>query len=118
MITIYLKDLLFYNAHGLFPGEDIVESGFIVNVELLFEHQDQPIVDIDKTIDYTKLYDIVKQRMDIPTPLIETIAMNIGNEIIEKFPFIKFIKIDIQKQHPPISGMIGSVGVNWFKNIN
>ena len=51
--------------------------------------------------------------MSIPTQLLETIAMEIGNEIIREYKELKVINITIRKLHPPIEGIRGSVGIAW-----
>lgn len=118
MINILLSNLVFYNKHGLHKEELIVEGKFIINAEISFEEKVKNLNSLDQTIDYTEIYDIIKQHMLIPASLLETLAMEIGNKIIIKFPGIKFIKIDILKENPPIVGMIGSIGVSWFKSIH
>ena len=104
-------------THGILPGENIVHGEFHVDSQIIF-NEDIQIESIDETIDYTKIYEIIKQRMIISGLLLETLAMQIGNEIINKFPYVKFVRVDIKKVNPPIEGIIGSVGVSWYKNIN
>lgn len=115
MISVNLRDLIFYCSHGILSEEKTLKGTFKVCVEILFEEHTR-IHKIDETIDYTKVYDIVKQRMDVHYALLETLAMDIGSDIFLNEPQIKYIRIDIQKVHPPIEGVTGSVGVSWFKN--
>jgi len=53
--------------------------------------------------------------MSIPTPLLETIVMEIGNQIHAEYPLLKAIQISIKKLHPPIEGIQGAAGVTWEK---
>jgi dihydroneopterin aldolase len=53
--------------------------------------------------------------MSIPTPLLETIVMETGNEIHKVFPDLKSIFLSIKKMRPPIEGMQGSAEVSWHK---
>jgi dihydroneopterin aldolase len=61
------------------------------------------------------MYEIIKKRMSIPTPLLETIVMEIGNQIHAEYPLLKAIQISIKKLHPPIEGIQGAAGVTWEK---
>ena len=84
-------------------------------MEVSFNEHGEDITSIDQTISYEELFHILKARMDVPTPLLETIAIEVGKEIHSKYPSVKSIKIDIIKQRPPIEGLDGAVGVSWHK---
>ncbi len=118
MIRITLNDLEFNTHLGLHAEEKKIAGLFIVNVELLFSETVGIINELEDTINYSKVYEIVKQRMHQNSNLLETVAMEIGSQILSEFLNITFIRIDITKQHPPISGFMGRVGVSWFKNID
>ncbi len=53
--------------------------------------------------------------MHIPSALLETVVMDIGNTIHEKYNYVRSINISLKKIHPPIEGIVGSVGVSWHK---
>ena len=53
--------------------------------------------------------------MIIATPLLETVLMEISNEIHVGFPRLKSINISIKKMHPPIEGIQGEAGVSLQK---
>jgi 7,8-dihydroneopterin aldolase/epimerase/oxygenase len=116
MITLRLNKLRFFSYHGLYPGEDILGNEFEVTLEVTYDEKGQNVTSIQQTISYEHLFNIIKARMDIPTPLLETIAIEAGKEIHSRFPFIKFIRIDINKLRAPIVGIDGSVGVSWYKD--
>ena len=63
--------------------------------------------------DYTELLKIVKQRMQHPAHLLETLATEIASEIIAKFSIVTEVAISIYKLHPPIENFEGSVGVTY-----
>ena len=70
---------------------------------------------INDTVNYEAIYNIIKERMNIPTPLLETVVMETGNKIHHAFPGLKRISISIKKMHPPIEGMQGAAEVSWHK---
>ncbi len=53
--------------------------------------------------------------MEVTSPLLETIIMDIGTSITKKYDNIRLISIHLKKNHPPVIGMQGSVGVSWQK---
>ena len=112
-MKIHLKDLKFYSFHGLHNGEDILGGKFEVNLTVSFEPGHEVLTKIDKTVDYSELYRLVKDRMAIKTPLLETIGMEIANEIIAQFHIVSEVEISIQKLHPPIEQFEGSVGISY-----
>ena len=115
MITVQLHQLLFNAYHGVHEEEKVLGNEYMVDCSVQFYESPEVITHIDKTINYVFIYEVIKKRMSIPTQLLETVAMEIGNEIIKKYKDLKVIDISIRKMHPPIEGIRGSVGVSWHK---
>lgn len=115
MITVQLQNLLFNAFHGVHDEEKILGNEYEVNASLEFHETSEVITHIDDTISYVAIYHLIKERMGIPTPLLETVVMEIGNEIHTRYPLLKSINISIKKMHPPIEGIQGSAGVIWQK---
>lgn len=114
MISIHLDNLKFYAFHGIHDEEKILGNEYELSAEIQF-HENSEIHSIHQTINYVDVYDIIKKRMIIPSPLLETIIMDIGNMIKEKYNEVRSISIYLKKLHPPIEGIQGSVGVSWHK---
>jgi dihydroneopterin aldolase len=112
-MQVHLRQLKLYGYHGLDEGEDVLGGEFEVSLTASYLPTHVPIVSIGQTIDYTILYDIVKQRMQKPTPLLETLATEIASEIFAKFTNVEEVVISIFKLHPPIKNFQGSVGVTY-----
>ena len=115
MITVELSNLLFNAFHGIYEEEKMLGNEYVVNVSVAFVEKDTVIEHIHDTVNYAVIYNIIKKRMSIPTALLETIAMQIGNEIHTIYPHLKSISISIKKMHPPIEGMQGAAEVKWQK---
>lgn len=115
MITVHLNNLEFNGFHGIHDEEKILGNDYVVDVSVEFHEELQVITSINDTINYATIYNIVKKRMSIATPLLETVVMNIGNEIHNDFPQIRSINISLKKMFPPIEGMRGQAAVNWQK---
>ncbi|MEO8416146.1 MAG: dihydroneopterin aldolase [Ginsengibacter sp.] len=115
MITVHLNDLRFNSYHGIHETEKILGNDYVINASLEFHEEDQVITSIHDTVNYVDIYKIIRERMNVPTPLLETIVMEIGNTIHNEFPQIRSINISLKKLHPPIEGIQGAASVNWQK---
>lgn len=116
MIKVQLHNLLFNSFHGIHEEEKILGNDYVVNISMEVREETQVITSIHETINYAEIYKIIKMRMAIPTPLLETVIMEAGNSIYQKFPELYSINISIEKMHPPIEGMQGSAIVSWKKD--
>ncbi|MEO6455633.1 MAG: dihydroneopterin aldolase [Ginsengibacter sp.] len=115
MITIHLHNVLFYSYHGIDDEEKILGTEFELSATIQFHEEQEVINSIKQTINYVDVYEIIKHRMNIPSTLLETVVMDIGMSIKNKYDNIRSISIHLKKVHPPITGFQGSVGVSWQK---
>jgi 7,8-dihydroneopterin aldolase/epimerase/oxygenase len=112
MLSIQLHQLQFRAYHGLHEEEKINGNDFEVDAVIHY-HPQKIIQSIDETINYEEVYKLIETRMQKATPLLETIAMEIAHEILNKFLLAEEIKISIKKINPPIKNLKGSVGVSF-----
>ena len=115
MIRVQLQNLLFKGFHGIHEEEKILGNDYSVDATIQFHEADAVIMHINETIDYSIVYEIIKKRMSVPTPLLETVVMLIGNDIHHHFPDVRSINVSLKKMHPPIEGIQGSAEVSWHK---
>ena len=115
MITVNLHNLQFNSFHGIHEEEKILGNDYVIDASVEFHEDLEVITSIQDTINYADIYKIIRERMSIPTHLLETVVMEIGNEIHSEFPQIRSINISIKKMFPPVEGIRGAVGVNWQK---
>jgi dihydroneopterin aldolase len=113
VLTIHLKDLAFFSLHGLYREEKILGNNFIVNVHVHYLPQATFISKLEQTVNYEKLFELVQKRMEQPSALMETIAMDICQSILKLFPEVHATFFSIEKKHPPIEAMHGSVVVSY-----
>lgn len=113
MITVHLHNLIFNSFHGIHEEEKVLGNDYLIDASVEFHEPEVIISSIHQTINYTDIYNIIKKRMNVPAHLLETLVMEIGNEIHKEFPQLKSINISIKKMHPPIEGIQGAAGVNW-----
>jgi len=118
MISIELVDVHIYAFHGIFAGEEKIGNPYIINLSVKYDEKDNDFDNINNTINYEELYKIVKQRMAIPTGLLEKICVNIIRHIRHQYPFTKEINLSIQKLQPPLHDFQGKVGVSMNRKFN
>lgn len=109
MLRIELNKMQFHGYHGVHEEESKAGGNFEVNLIVYFEPVAVPVRYLTETIDYTQLYTLVKQRMEKPTRLLETIATEMANEIFTSFSSVQELEVSIKKLNPPIPFFNGSV---------
>lgn len=111
MFTIHLRDLQFHAFHGLYEGEQIIGSDYIVDCKIHFEEPTEKITDLSQTYNYVLVYDCISKHMQIATPLLETVLQNIEEELKQNFPQMKGLELSLYKMNPPIPRFKGNLGV-------
>lgn len=115
-MKIYLENIKIYAYHGVLPEENIIGTSYLVNAEF---HADlwraTETDDLNDTISYADLNEIIHEEMAIPSKLLEHVAGRIIKKIHEKFPQISFIKIKITKTSPPMKGEMHGASVEFEK---
>lgn len=118
MLAIQLHHLIFLARHGIHEEEKLTANNFEVNLDVLFDENPHGFNHIADTIDYVKLYEIVKQQMIRPTPLLEKICEETVIAIKVQFPVVKEIIIGIKKLNVPIENFHGTVGVSLSRKFD
>ncbi len=112
MFTIQLNQLRFFAYHGIHEEEKILGNEFDLSLHVNYQPQQLPVVDLEATVDYTVLYELVKKYMQVPTPLLETVVSQICKEVLEQFPSVLLVSCTLTKLHPPVAAIQGSLGVS------
>jgi 7,8-dihydroneopterin aldolase/epimerase/oxygenase len=118
LLTIHLEKVRFHAYHGVHRAEALTGNEFELSLEVAFHEQTLIIDDLSSTINYSDLFELVKQRMLRPTALLETIAGDIINEIHAAYPFVMRIKISIFKLQAAIPYLDGKVGITLERAFN
>ena len=109
---ILLENLKIYSCHGVLPEETLIGTYYILNLEV---HADLwkavGTDDLNDTINYAEINDIIHEEMKIPSNLMEHVAGRILKKITKKFPQVSFLKIKITKTNPPMPGEMDGVSV-------
>lgn len=104
-MRISLEELTFKAFHGLYPEEKANGNTFIVTVHIDvstdFEFTND---ELDHSIDYTRVYQLIKAEMEQPRGLLEAVAMSISKKIINQFTLADSVVVSVSKVNPPIGG--------------
>jgi 7,8-dihydroneopterin aldolase/epimerase/oxygenase len=118
MVVIELNQVKLHAFHGIYEGEKLTGSAYEINVRVVYEEGDTTFDSLKNTINYVEILDIVKQRMQIPTGLLEKVADDIIREIRLQYPFTKEIILTIYKLDAPVENFQGKIGVTLHKKFD
>lgn len=113
---IALEGLEFHAFHGVYPHER--ESGNFFEVDIVVEANFLKAAQHDEladTINYEILFQIVKDEMDRPSKLLETVAEKIVDDVLQRFPNVDLVEFKISKLNPPIGGKCRKATVTLMK---
>jgi dihydroneopterin aldolase len=113
MLKIELSKMQFHGYHGVHEDESKAGGDFEVNIVVYFKPVALPVRHLNETIDYTQLYAVVKQRMERRTRLLETLATEIADEILNSFLSVQEAEVSIKKLNPPIPFFNGTVAASY-----
>lgn len=111
MLIVELKNVKLYAHHGVTAEERVTGGWFELNVEVKFKENKEVITDVYDTVDYEQIFNIVKERMSVPSSLMETVAMEIAKRVKERYFVVKEVTVQILKLNPPIPGLEGQASV-------
>jgi dihydroneopterin aldolase len=96
----------FHAYHGVYPEEQVLGNRFTVDVVLCTNFQEAMLHDrLEGTVDYTRLYQLVKARMEQPVKLLEHLGYTIIQDIRSAYPELKEVQVMIKKHHPALGGL-------------
>lgn len=115
LCKVHLNDFRVFAFHGVHEEERQAGTNFSIDLTVAYPLT-SPITSLNQTIDYVQLSAWVKEAMDKPTTLLETVAESICDRIKENFSSVTEINITITKLSPPVINFQGSLGVTILKS--
>lgn len=115
---VSLEGLEFHAYHGVYPHERSSGNKFEVDIHVEIRFDDSAFRDeLSGTLNYEKLYAVVKEEMEKPSKLLETVGNAIAESALQKFEEAISVEVKISKFNPPIGGVCrkASVQVNRAK---
>jgi len=103
---VSLEGMRFYAYHGVFEEERTIGNHYVVDVSIHTSFQQAADSDeLEGTINYGEVYEVVKQIMAVPTQLLETLAGRMVQQIFNRFESAQAITVSVAKKQPPIGGL-------------
>lgn len=114
---IYINNMRFHSCHGVMEQERLTGGDFVVSLDARY-----PLAkavdsdDVNDTMNYATVYEIVKNEMSVPSCLIEHVAGRIGKRLLEAMPHIEELTVKLTKENPPMGADCDGAGVqlHWI----
>ncbi len=112
MGKILINQVRCFAYHGVLPEEAKTGTEFVTDIALTLDLTKPGLSDdLNDTVNYAAIAEIVYQQMAIRSELIEHVAQRILTAIRAKFPQVEACEITLTKKNAPIDGQVGSVAV-------
>ena len=116
---IELQDVRFHAFHGVMPQEGRVGADFLVSVRVgIALEKAMQSDDVEDTLNYAELYQLVQREMAVPSRLLEHVAGRIVKAIGKDFPDVTSIDLKLTKLNPPMGADCAgaSVGIHLIND--
>ena len=102
----------FHAFHGVMPQERQVGGDFILDIRVGYPLERAMTSDeVQDTLNYASLYELVAQEMGQPSKLLEHVAGRIVRAIEKNFLLVSSIDLTLTKQNPPMGADCQGAGV-------
>ena len=109
---IYINDLRFHAFHGVMPQERLTGNDYSVDLCVGYDVSSAMLSDdVNDTINYAGLYEIVRQEMSVPSQLVERVAFRIADRISRRYPDVSRMDVKVTKLNPPFGADCHGAGV-------
>ncbi len=114
---IRIKNATFYGYHGVSSEEQYVGGKFEADIDIHTDFSEAANRDdLTKTVDYFQVYAFLNQfAVKRKYYLIETLAIEIADELIKKFSRIIKVAVRVRKNNPPLGGVVDCVEAEVIK---
>ncbi len=110
--TIEINNLRLRAYHGVLEQERKVGNEFEISLKMEVEMEMAlKNDDLDKTVNYADVIDLVKHEMDIPSQLLENVAWRIATAPRERYTSLRSVTVKVAKLTPPVQALLNSVAV-------
>jgi 7,8-dihydroneopterin aldolase/epimerase/oxygenase len=107
MGKVSLQGIEFHAFHGVYAEENQLGNRFTVDLHVETSFKNAMLFDqLEETVDYVQLYQIVKSHMTKPVKLLEHLGHLIIQDILKKYTHCKSIEVLIKKHNPPLGGLV------------
>jgi dihydroneopterin aldolase len=106
----------FHAFHGCLEHEQTLGNTFIVSVTMELDTTKPGKTDeLEDTLNYQLVYNVIKGQMEIPSKLIEHVSQRILDNLMTGFPQINSLDVNLSKLNPPLGGKVDKVTIRLSK---
>ena len=103
---IELEGMEFKAYHGVLEQEKVRGNEFVVDFRGELDLSAAAESDnLNDTLNYADIYEIVAYEMSIPSELLENVACRILKAIEKQFPQLVSFSVRVSKKRPPVEGV-------------
>ena len=103
---IELEGMEFKAYHGVLEQEKVRGNEFVVDFRGELDLSAAAESDnLNDTLNYAEIYDIVAEEMSIPSELLENVAGRIMKAIEKQYPQLVSFSVRVSKKRPPVDGV-------------
>ena len=112
MYSIHVENIRTRSYHGCLPEEGVIGGDYTTDVWIeLMDNYRITKDNLDETVDYGEVTQVVVNEMSVRSKLIETVCERITNNLFTSFSKIKSVKVRVCKICPPIEGDVENISV-------
>ena len=114
MQDLYIEDIRLHAYHGCLEEEGVIGGKYRIDIKATADFSDCAKSDnLEKTVDYVVVYELVKEEMSVRSKLIETVAKRIAEKLQLKYPWVSEWEVSLTKFNPPVGGNLGQSRIVW-----
>ena len=107
-----MNDVRIYAYHGVMEQERRVGGWYSVSLRVHYNITRAMESDnVDDTLNYAQLLDLVKTEMSVPSNLVEHVAGRIAQAIYAAFSGVERVEVKLLKLNPPMGAECAGAGV-------
>lgn len=109
---VFVEGLRMHARHGVLDQERRVGNDYVVSVWASLDlARATQTDDVDDTINYAMMADIVNEEMQTESNLVEHVAARIARSIIAQWPQVSHVGVRVMKENPPMGYSCAGAGV-------
>ncbi len=114
MQELFIEDIRLHAFHGCLDEEAKLGGKYRVDVKAVADFNACADTDnLEKTVDYVLVYQMVSEEMGIRSKMIETVAKRIAERLKKAYPWVSEWEVNLTKFSPPVQGNLGQSRIVW-----
>lgn len=111
---LFIEDIVLHAYHGCLDEEARIGGKYRIDIKAVADlNACADKDDLELTVDYVVVFDIVKQEMAIRSKLIEAVAKRIAKKLQATYPWVSEWEVSLTKFNPPVGGSLGQSRIVW-----